>query len=170
MPIVALRELADYLTEQLRAELAAQDHNATGALADSVRVDVTAEEGGYMLTAYANDYGVYVNNGRRAGSRFVPTDVILAWMERRGIGMDLTKEYQRRGLAYVISRSIAQRGIPPQGGYSSHYPQGNSLKRTGWVSDTIERLKPEIDRKVEEALGTIVTKLYNDLTKVWQQQ
>lgn len=169
MPIVALRELADYLTTLLRDELAAQDHNATGALSQSVHVEVEETADGYEIAAYANDYGRYVNNGRRAGSPFVPIEAILAWMSARGIGLDLAKEYQRRGLAFVISRSIAQRGIPPEGGYSEFYPQGNSLKRTGWVSDTIERAKPEIDRRVDEALGTIVQKFYNDLTEVWQQ-
>lgn len=146
--------LADRLKQLLTERLAAQDHNATGALSDSIEMVVKKEASGWTIEGWANAYGRYVNNGRQAG-KMPPTNIIYEWMKVRNIGNDLTKEYQRRGLAFVIARSIAEKGIPPQGGYSEYYEKGNSIDRTGWVSDVLKEYESEILEFVEERLGEI---------------
>lgn len=146
------QEIADYIRDELRNELAAQDHNATGALSQGVKVNVEVTNEHALFKGTAADYGIFVNNGRRAGAGRPPTSAIYSWMVARGIGNDLQKEYQRRGLAYVIARSISERGIPPQGGYSSHYARGNSIQRTGWVDKTLERIGEPLMQKIKEII------------------
>lgn len=147
--------LCDLIKEKLVAKLAEQDHNATGALSDSVEMQVTELPDRWVIEALANNYGKYVNNGRRVGAPAPPVSIIYKWMQERGIGSNLTKEYQKRGLAYVISRSIANKGIPPQGGYSAHYSKGNSIKRTGWADDVIAENEEQIYAMVEEVIGKV---------------
>lgn len=148
------QSLCDLLRDKLVAKIAEQDHNATGALSQSVEVVARELPDRWVIEALANNYGVYVNNGRQPGTP-PPTDVIYRWMEQRGIGANLSKDYQKRGLAYVISQSIASKGIPPQNGYSDHYAKGNSIKRTGFADDVIAENEEQIYKMVEEVIGKV---------------
>lgn len=150
--------LCDLIKEKLVAKLAEQDHNATGALSDSVEMRVTELPDRWVIEALANTYGVFINNNRRTkadGAHMPPIDIIYEWMKVRGIAADIKRESKRRGVAYVIARSIWENGIPPAGGYSSHYAKGNSIKRTGWVDDVISENEEEIYKLVEEVIGKV---------------
>lgn len=149
--------LCDLIKEKLVAKLAEQDHNATGALSDSVEMRVTELPDRWVIEALANTYGVYVNNGWEVDptKKRPPTDVIYEWMKVRGVASEITKESKRKGVAYVIARSIWENGIPPAGGYSSHYAKGNSIKRTGWADDVIAENEEEIYKMVEEVIGRV---------------
>ena len=76
-------------------------------------------------------------------------------METRNIGTELVKESQRRGLAFVIARSIGERGIAPLGGYSPFYAKGNSIERTGFADRVIEENFGEIERTVNDLIGKV---------------
>lgn len=147
--------LCDLLKEKIVAKIAEQDHNATGALSQSVEVIARELPDRWVIEALANNYGVYVNNGRRQGAPMPPISVIYQWMQQRGIGANLAKDYQKRGLAFVISKSIAEKGIPPQGGYSDYYSKGNSIKRTGFADDVIAENEEQIWAMVEEVIGKV---------------
>lgn len=147
--------LCDLLKEKIVAKIAEQDHNATGALSQSVEVIARELPDRWVIEALANNYGVYVNNGRRQGAPMPPISVIYQWMQQRGIGANLAKDYQKRGLAFVISKSIAEKGIPPQGGYSNYYSKGNSIKRTGFADDVIAENEEQIWAMVEEVIGKV---------------
>lgn len=147
--------LCDLLVQKIREKIAEQDHNATGALSASVEARAVELADMWRIEVLANDYGIFVNNGRRAGSKFPPLDIIRAWMNTRNIGTDLQREWQRRGLAFVIARSIAERGIPPLGGYSPFYAKGNSIERTGFADRVIEENYDEIERTVNELIGKV---------------
>jgi len=146
--------LCDELQKALVERLAAQDHNATGALSDSIEVIAKKEAQKWCIEVWAKHYGRWVNNGRKKG-KMPPIDVIREWMDVRNIGNDLTKEYQKRGLAFVIARSIKEKGIPPEGGYSAHYAKGNTIERTGWVDRVIEEKEEYIADYVKEIAGEV---------------
>ena len=147
--------LCDLIKDALVAKLAEQDHNATGALSDSVEMRVTELPDRWVIEALANTYGVFVNNGRRQGATMPPIDVIYEWMQQRGIANDIQRESQRRGIAFVIARSISRNGIPPAGGYSRYYPKGNSIKRTGWADDVVAENEEKIYEMIEEVIGKV---------------
>ena len=147
--------LCDLIKDALVAKLAEQDHNATGALSDSVEVTAKELPDRWVIEALANTYGVFVNNGRRQGKPMPPIDVLYEWMQQRGIANDIQRESQRRGIAFVIARSISRNGIPPAGGYSRYYPKGNSIKRTGWVDDVVTENEEKIYEMIEEVIGKV---------------
>lgn len=147
--------LCDLIKEKLVAKLAEQDHNATGALSDSVEMRVTELPDRWVIEALANTYGVFVNNGRRQGATMPPISVIYEWMKVRGIASEIANERKRKGIAFAIARSISENGIPPQNGYSQHYAKGNTIKRTGWVDDVISENEEDIYKMVEEVIGRV---------------
>ena len=160
--------LCDELQKALVERLAAQDHNATGALSDSIEVIAKEEAQKWCIEVWAKNYGRWVNNGRQKGT-MPPIDVIREWMDVRNIGNDLVKEYQRRGLAFVIARSIKEKGIPPEGGYSDHYPKGNTIERTGWVDRVIEEneeyISGYISSLMEQVADYIIFNKYRNTIK-----
>lgn len=147
--------LCDLLKEKIVEKIAEQDHNATGALSQSVEVTARELPDRWVIEALANNYGRYVNNGRQQGATMPPISVIYQWMQQRGIGADIQRESKRRGLAFVIAKSISEKGIPPQGGYSSYYSKGNSIKRTGFADDVIAENEEQIYKMVEEVIGKV---------------
>lgn len=161
--------LTDYITRFLREELARQDHNATGALSNSLRVDVKEGDSEATITGYGRDYGKYVNRGRKAGS-MPPTNYILSWMRTRGIGADLQKDYQKRGLAFVIARSIAINGIPPINGYSEFYPKGKTIDRTRFVDKLFEEHSDEIQSIIRRIVGDNLQMANTEFLNYWKRK
>jgi hypothetical protein len=61
-----------------------------------------------------------VEGGRRPGSRMPPLDLIAEWVRRKGVGVQVgpvrrgrsRPEVDVRGLAFVVARAIARRGLP----------------------------------------------------------
>lgn len=146
--------LCDLLVQKIREKIAEQDHNATGALSASVEAQAVELADRWCVEVRANHYGEYVNNGRRIGS-MPPVQAIYEWLKVRNIGADLQKESQRRSLAFAISQSIRDRGIPPQGGYSKFYAQGNSIERTGFASKVVEENFNDIEGWVLNLIGKV---------------
>ena len=84
---------------------------ASGELYDSVNFRLEKKDGKLSLYFVADKHYINVEKGRVAG-RFPPKSVILRWLDQRGIqpNQGVTKE----GLAFIISRSIAEKGIKPK--------------------------------------------------------
>lgn len=77
----------------------------TGRLSESLEKKVIATAFGtsFTLLILAADYFVYVDKGRRAGSKPPPITPIKEWCIRKGID---------ENLAYPISKAIGINGIP----------------------------------------------------------
>lgn len=146
--------ICDLLVQKIREKIAEQDHNATGALSASVEAQAVELADRWCVEVRANHYGRYVNNGRSIGS-MPPIEAIYEWLKVRNIGAELQRESQRRGLAFVIARSIQERGIPPQGGYSPFYAKGNAIDRTGFADKVVEENSTEIENVVAELIGKV---------------
>lgn len=146
--------LCDLLVQKLREKIAEQDHNATGALSASIEAQAVELVDRWCIEVRANHYGKYVNNGRQPGS-MPPVQVIYEWMKVRNIGVELQRESERRSLAFAIAKSIRDKGIPPQGGYSPFYEKGNSIERVGFANRVIEENAQAIEDVVTELLGKV---------------
>lgn len=66
-------------------------------------VDITGDE--YELVINMPSYAIYIEKGRKPGSRMPPEKVLLPWMERKGIS---------RELEFPIRKKIGIRGIKPR--------------------------------------------------------
>jgi hypothetical protein len=80
----------------------------TGALRDSIRFNITPNGN---IRFFFLQYGIYVESGRRAGAKQPPINPILKWIEERGITPD--EGTSKRSLAFLIARSIGEKGIRP---------------------------------------------------------
>lgn len=84
-------------------------------------------------------YAAVIEHGRRPGRRQPPPQVLIDWIVRKGLQHDSgrpLKDYEIKGLAYVIGRKISEKGIPPK----------KVLERT------MERLDPIIFQEIRKAV------------------
>lgn len=120
-------EIVDKLTKKLEQK----KKNATGKLESSISFNYEKTPDGFDWNLQMAKHWRWVDKGRGAGK--VPSDVIYKWLSEqrvqtkfknlKGFGKkkslrELTVS-QRKGLAYVISRSIAKKGYKGTGFYSS---------------------------------------------------
>lgn len=112
---VVVSELTQFLqdyTETLKRNLQSEGKLATGDLYQSIQFTVS----GFTGTISMEEYGEFVDKGRRAGGKFPPPPAIKEWIITKGLTMDdsdKSLETQQDTLTYLISRKIAEEGIPP---------------------------------------------------------
>lgn len=63
--------------------------------------------GNIVIQLLLNDYVQYIENGRKAGSKFPPIQPIVQWAKKRGIPTD-------NSTIFLIRRAIAEDGIRPR--------------------------------------------------------
>ena len=128
-----------YIEGKVKRNLLLQEHKATGKLYNSIKVVTKAELERAFIKGYMEDYSRFVENGRRAGKR-PPIFVIEKWIavKRLNLGGKTIKS-----VAFAIANSMAQKGIPPQGGYT-YWKRGNELKRKGFINDSLSELDTEL--------------------------
>lgn len=94
---------------------------ATGSLINSVQVNVTTSRNGITeLQVLMNEYGEYVNAGRRPGKGNVPIQPLIEWIKARklrprdkdGKFVPMT-EQNIKGMAFGIQKNIKKYGIRP---------------------------------------------------------
>lgn len=114
--------------------------NASGALADSVRFELT--DG--VLRVYALDYSYYLEHGRKPG-KMPPRAAIVKWIQDKGI----TPRIPINSLAYLIQKKIGAKG-------TTIFEQGGSDLISGIINDTlINDLKSELfEAIIDEAVSS----------------
>jgi hypothetical protein len=152
-------ELRKYLLVRLQESLVKQKHNASGKLRDSIEVVEQQAVTGLEIVAYAEDYGGYVERGRQAG-KLPPISALEQWVKTKGIGSGK----EALGIAWAIAKSIEKKGIPSQP--YKNWSAGNSLKRTGWVTDALN--EDEIFKQINEVFGKEIESKINNIVEKWQ--
>ena len=129
----------------------------TGRLKDSLDIIDSSTGNKIDIVLQGLEYGNYLNEGT-GGGHFPPLDQMISWVDRKiavlkdqkGNSMPKTAK-NLRSVAFVISRSIALRGISPT----------NYL--TDIVNDKfdsiIESLTPEVAMDIEENIESILLEL-----------
>lgn len=108
---IELENFAKDLISKYKDNLAANDHIASGNLANNINFNVNMGDNSATIEITLEDYWKYVENGRKSG-RFPPIDNILQWIRVKNIlpteiNGKLPTEKQ---LAYLIGRKIAEEG------------------------------------------------------------
>lgn len=138
--VTEIGPLLDYLEEEIRRELVAQKHVATGNLRDSIAVAVRKTAYGYVVEGTGKFYGKYVDRGRGPGGKKVPIDALIAWIRVKGISVSGKKE---RDLAFAIQHTIFKNGIPTD----------KNRSRTQFLSQTLEKNTLRIGDDITKAIG-----------------
>jgi len=127
----ALTNYRKILVEELKRQL----KKPNSRLEDSITGRKITGRDGFAISM--NDYGINVNEGRSAG-RFPNVDKLKDWIIRNGIKNTTAKEGKPSSLdslAYIIGRSIAQRGIKP----------------TRFIDIVIEKVEPKMTLDIANA-------------------
>ena len=140
---IGLDKLGSELLKEFAKELINQGHKATGSLISSLRKDILFAPSSYRLVFYANDYGMFLETGRRAG-KHVPIAPLMKWVATKGLA-STNKEV--RSIAYAISKTIAKEGIPTRG---SHKFSKNG-RRTLWITATITNNRARISNAIRSS-------------------
>ena len=152
----ALLNIAEWMRQQLVAELENQGHVATSDLLNSVEVAVDDITGGFEMKGMYLYYGRFVDTGRAPGVTRVPIDALLDWIRVKGITFDGKSERQT---AFAIQTSIYNNGIPTDGDSS----------KLRWMSATLEENQSELDSRIREAAGFYVISIFNNIIESSQQ-
>lgn len=152
-----INALGQFIINELGKELIKQDHKATGKLIASLdykRQDTVVSTD---LIIEMNDYGTYVNLGRKRGAAKVPIQALVEWIKQKGIE---TNNKKVLGIAFAIQKTIEKQGIPT----INSRKRG---KRVGFVDDVLERIGNEIERRVTEmAYKTIEVEIDNFVKRI----
>jgi len=76
--------------------------------ADKIKIEIRNS----FIEVSIPDYYIYVDSGRKAGSKMPPVLSIMRWIGNKGINP--SGGISRRQLAFIIARSIANKGIAPR--------------------------------------------------------
>lgn len=103
------------LVDHMEKELDKPKNKNTGDLADSINLSVQRMGTTVNMTISMNDYGKFVNDGRKAG-KFPNIGAIREWVKSKGIKMKkkpkgLSREKEVKTLSYLIGRKIKEKGI-----------------------------------------------------------
>lgn len=150
-------DLGQFIINELAKELIKQDHRATGKLIASLDYKVLDDFIGTVLRIEMNDYGEYVNVGRKRGAAKVPINALVDWIKVKGIESNNKKAL---GIAFAIQKTIQKEGIPTRKSRSRG-------KKVEFVDDTLARIEMTIVNKIEELAGkTVETTIDNFIKKV----
>ena len=88
---------------------------ASGKLKNSVQVNVVQKKNETVLQVLMEEYGNYVQSGRRPGKRGVPIKSLLDWIKDRNLkGRDKKGRYiTNLSFAFGIQQNIKKYGIKP---------------------------------------------------------
>ena len=109
-----LEEIGKETVANIVEQLIKADKNVTGNLINSLKYEILETSSGLMLHILANDYFDVVDKGRRPGKQ-PPSKALIPWIESRGIVMmnDRGGIVSTESAAFIISRSIGEKGIKP---------------------------------------------------------
>lgn len=141
------RRLSGYggaLATKLKQSLKKRNNIAFGKLINSIESKVEDYGSRISLSVKMNNYGWFINKNYKP-SKMPPVDLILAWMDRKGIKMDRSKsKYKlrtRKQVAYLIARKIQKVGFAT---YNEH--------GIGWFDLVIEQEMIRLRNKASEDL------------------
>ena len=116
----ALNDFGNFIITNYKRQLEAEQMN-NGELYRKISYSVSTVSSGWVISVSLADYWKYIENGRRAGAKMPPLEVIEKWIDVKQIkphAMTLksgkTVIPTPPQLPFLIARSIGKKGIPPK--------------------------------------------------------
>lgn len=143
-------------------ELIEQGHKATGTLVNSFEQRVLELPNSLVLEILMEDYGIYVNEGRRKNAKKVPLDSLIAWIERKAI---VNGDKEIKNLAFAIQNKIYQEGSPTKGSFRF----SNNGRRKGFIdfviANELDFVYTELEQQVFKDYDATVASIVKDFNK-----
>jgi len=121
----ALDKFGKYLVKESRKNLTRKKKNVTNSLYESLDYDVKAMPNSFEFDFLMNEYGEWVDKGRKAGKN-PPFTPLRKWVQDRRIQFRSNKgKFQTYDqTAWAIVKSIGKKGIPASNFYSRPFNLG----------------------------------------------
>ena len=121
----ALDKFGKYLVKESRKNLTRKKKNVTNSLYESLDYDIKAMPNSFEFDFLMNEYGEWVDKGRKAGKN-PPFSPLRKWVEDRRIQFRSNKgRFQTYDqTAWAIVKSIGKKGIPASNFYSRPFNLG----------------------------------------------
>lgn len=129
-----MQQAVSLIAKELGMELTRQGHLATGNLYASLEATVVKTGNDVIGRVSFDEYGIFVDKGRKPGGKRVPLQALIDWIQVMGIA---TNNKEVVSIAWAMQTKIWQEGIP-----SNDFGR----KRTGWFTDTIN--DPNLNKQI----------------------
>jgi len=157
--IDALNEFRGEYVRELTNSLTEKNLIASGQLGESIKLDVQPKVKVfgqvYRMQIRMAEYGEYVDAGRKPGKGLPPT-VLENWLRYPNVLQKVTgqdkqlKDYERKSLAYLINRSIKQKGIKPK----------------NWIQPAADKANRNIAGVVEAAIAEDIELTFEEIKRL----
>ena len=155
--MVNYKQVGKLIIASLQKELIEQGHKATGNLVNSFEKRVIELPNSIVIEILMDEYGIYVNEGRKSGGKKVPINVLVDWIEKRAIA---SGDKEVKSLAFAIQQTIHKEGMPTKGSFKFT----NNGRRKGFIDFVIDNELDEVYNELEQqvfegyddAIATIV--------------
>lgn len=121
----ALNKFGKYLVKESRKNLTRKKKNVSNSLYNSLDYNIKAMPNSFEFDFLMNEYGEWVDKGRKAGKN-PPFSPLRKWVEDRRIQFRSNKgKFQTYDqTAWAIVKSIGKKGIPASNFYSRPFQLG----------------------------------------------
>ena len=157
--IDALNEFRGEYVRELTNSLTEKNLISSGNLGESIKLNVQPKVRLfgqiYRMQIRMAAYGENVDKGRAPG-KGLPVGVLEQWLSypntlQKVTGQDKQlKDYERKSLAFVINRSIKQKGIKPK----------------NWLQPAFDKVTPKIAGVVEAAIAEDIEITFEEIKKL----
>lgn len=161
--MVNFNKVGKLIIASLQKELIEQGHKASGNLVNSFEQRVIEVPNSIVIEILMDEYGIYVNEGRKTGGKKVPINVLVDWIERKAI---VNGDKEVKSLAFAIQQTIHKEGIPTKGSFKF----SNNGRRKGFIdfviNNELDEVYNELEQQVFEGYDDAIATMVKDFNKV----
>tara|TARA_Y100000004_G_scaffold115991_1_gene130306 strand:+ start:779 stop:1267 length:489 start_codon:yes stop_codon:yes gene_type:complete len=161
--MVDFKKVGKLIIASLQKELIEQGHQATGNLVNSFEQRVIEVPNSIVIEILMDEYGIYVNEGRKSGGKKVPINVLVEWIERKAI---VNGDKEVKSLAFAIQQTIHKEGSPTSGSFKF----SKNGRRKGFIDFVIDNelneVYNELEQQVFEGYDESIATMVKDFNKV----
>ena len=161
--MVDFNKVGKLIIASLQKELIEQGHEASGNLVNSFEQRVIEVPNSIVIEILMDEYGIYVNEGRKTGGKKVPINVLVEWIERKAI---VNGDKEVKSLAFAIQQTIHKEGIPTKGSFKF----SNNGRRKGFIdfviNNELDEVYNELEQQVFEGYDDAIATMVKDFNKV----
>ena len=161
--MVDFNKVGKLIIASLQKELIEQGHQATGNLVNSFEQRVIEVPNSIVIEILMDEYGIYVNEGRKSGGKKVPINVLVEWIERKAI---VNGDKEVKSLAFAIQQTIHKEGSPTSGSFKF----SKNGRRKGFIDFVIDNelneVYNELEQQVFEGYDESIATMVKDFNKV----